>query len=99
LFQFCLRFCGGRKSVFKMNKAAQIKYKYINICNKQDELFEGKFVYRIYNNKSNAQLGIISFYKPWKQYVFSSQPECVFNNSCLHDVLDFMENKINVAPN
>ena len=25
-----------------------------------------------------------------QQYVFSSQPECVFNDSCLKDVLDFM---------
>lgn len=55
------------------------------------EMFEGKPVYRIHNIKNNAQLGIISFYKPWKQYVFSSRPECVFNNSCLRDVLDFME--------
>ena len=55
------------------------------------EVFEGKPVYRIYNNKSNGLLGILSYYKPWKQYVFSSQPECVFNNSCLRDVLDFLE--------
>ena len=34
---------------------------------------------------------MLSFYKPWKQYVFSSHDECVFNDSCLRDVLDFMK--------
>jgi hypothetical protein len=71
-----------------------VKYKYIQIKQIAAELFSGKPVYRIYNNKSQAQIGIISWYPPWKQYVFSSQPECIFNNSCLRDVLDFIENKI-----
>lgn len=67
------------------------KYRFITIEQINDELFDGKPVYRIFNNKSHRQIGIISFYKPWKQHVFSSQPDCVFNYSCLHDVLDFME--------
>ena len=68
------------------------KYKWITIKQEDDEVFEGRPCYRIFNNKNLSQIGIISFYKPWKQYVFSSQPDCVFNNSCLKDVLDFMEN-------
>ncbi len=67
------------------------KYKYITIKQVANELFEGIPVYRIFNNKSNDQLGIISYYKPWKQYVFSSTEECDFNISCLKDVIDFME--------
>ena len=67
------------------------KYKFITIRQEDDEIFECMPVYRIFNNKSGGQLGIISYYKPWKQYVFSSQPECVFNDSCLRDVLDFMD--------
>lgn len=75
------------------------KYKFITIENKaskvgvsrQYETFEGKPAYRIYNNRGGDQIGIISWYKPWRQYVFSSQPHCVFNNSCLKDVIDFME--------
>lgn len=78
------------------------KYKFITITQTNTEVFNGKPVYRIYNNKSltkfgetyDAQIGIISWYKPWKEFVFSSQPECVFNNSCLHDVLDFIEKQI-----
>ncbi len=67
------------------------KYKYITIENVESEIFEDHLVYRIFNNRSKTQIGIISWYKPWKEYVFSSQPECVFNNSCLRDVLDFIE--------
>jgi len=69
---------------------AEMKYKYITIRQENGEMFEGRPVYRIFNNRSVAQLGIISFYRPWKQYVFSSQPECIFNASCLRDVLDFI---------
>ena len=71
-----------------------MKYKYITIKQINSEIFESKPVFRIFNNKSNSQLGILSYYKPWKQYVFSSQPNCVFNNSCLNDIIDFLENKI-----
>ena len=66
------------------------KYKFITIKQVRNELFEGKPVYRIFNNKSDDQLGIISYYKPWKQYVFSSMEECVFNITCLENVIDFM---------
>lgn len=69
------------------------KYKYITIKRVDNESFGGWPVYRIFNNRTNRQLGIISWYKPWKEYVFSSQPECVFNNTCLRDVLDFIETK------
>ena len=67
------------------------KYKWITIKQNNNETYEKNPVYRVYNNKSNVQLAIISYYKPWKQYVFSSQPECVFNISCLNDVINFME--------
>lgn len=70
------------------------KYKYITIRQENNEVFNSKPVYRIFNNKSNNQLGVLSYYKPWKEYVFSSIEECVFNNSCLRDVLDFIENQI-----
>jgi hypothetical protein len=70
------------------------KYKYITIRREHNESFEGHPVYRVFNNKSGGQLAIISWYRPWKQYVFSSMEECVFNNSCLRDVLDFIENRV-----
>jgi hypothetical protein len=64
-----------------------MKYKWITIEQREDELFDGKPVYRVFNNKSGDQLAVIT----WKCYVFSSREECVFNNSCLRDVLGFMD--------
>ena len=70
------------------------KYKFITIRQEGNETFEKHPVYRIFNNKSGDQLGVISYYRSWRQYVFSSQEGCAFNNSCLRDVLDFMELQI-----
>lgn len=67
------------------------KYKYITIRQDNGEIFAKHPVYRIYNNRSGGQIGIISYYTIWKEYVFSSQEGCVFNNTCLRDVLDFIE--------
>lgn len=71
------------------------RYKYITIKQVESELFGGRPVYRIFNNRSKGQIGILSYYKPWKEYVFSSKEDCVFNDSCLRDVLDFIDNFIN----
>lgn len=79
-------------------KPKSVVYKFINIRQSNQEMWEGHPVYRIYNNKTSDQIGLISWYKPWKEYVFSSIPECVFNNSCLRDVLDFIENKVTITP-
>ena len=70
------------------------KYKFINILQVNEEVFEKKPVYRIFNNKSKAQIGMLSFYKPWKEYVFSAKENCIYNNGCLRDVLDFIESEI-----
>jgi hypothetical protein len=67
-------------------------YKYIRIADSGD-VFDNHPVYGIYHKKSKDQIGLLSYYSSWKQYVFSSHPDCVFNNSCLRDVLDFMENE------
>jgi hypothetical protein len=70
-------------------KQTEWKYKFITIKNLNNEQFEGRTVYRIFD-KEDVQLGIISFYKPWKKYVFSSRSKCVFDAKCLADILDFM---------
>ena len=67
------------------------KYKYITIKQLEEEVFNEKPVYRIYNNKSGDQLGVLSYYKPWKCYVFSTREDYVFNISCLVDIVDFMK--------
>ena len=69
------------------------KYKFITIRQVNNEMFEKKPVFRIFSNRSGAQLGVLSYYRPWKEYILSSR-ECVFNSTCLRDVLDFMESVI-----
>jgi len=70
------------------------KYKFITIEQVDSEVFDSKPVYRIFNNRNRAQIGIISYYRLWKEYVFSAKENCVFNNTCLRDVVDFIENQI-----
>ena len=66
------------------------KYKYITIKQEGLQSYNNKPIYRIFNNKSCVQIGMLSFYKPWKEYVFSAPEDCVFNDGCLRDVLNFL---------
>jgi hypothetical protein len=64
------------------------RYKYIHF-EKDIPTAEG---WVIINNRSNAVLGYLAYYKPWKQYVFSQASEnIVFNKSCLQEIIHFMD--------
>ncbi len=67
------------------------EFRYIVIEQRNNEIFESHPVYRVFNKKSGSQLAILSYYNPWRQYVFSSKEGCVFNDSCLRDVLSFLK--------
>lgn len=70
-----------------------MKYKYINI--QEVDTFNNKPQYKIRNNKSNEKLGLIFYYSPWRQYVFTQiRSDIVFNKGCLKDIIDFIENHI-----
>jgi hypothetical protein len=66
------------------------KYKFITIRQVGNEVFNSKPVYRIFNNKSGVQLGIISYWKAWKEYIFHTKEDFVFSKSCLLDIANFM---------
>lgn len=68
------------------------KYKFITIGQVLDETHEGETLYRIVGNRHGDNIGAICWYPQWKQYIFCSEINAVFNNSCLRDILDFMEN-------
>jgi len=69
-----------------------MKYKFITI--EESRISAGRPEYRITNNKSGDILGYVVYYPTWRQYVFSQADEgMVFNNTCLRDVVDFMENR------
>lgn len=44
------------------------------------------------NNKHKTVLGVVSYYKPWKQFVFNAEdPSDIFSQDCLADIIDFMK--------
>jgi hypothetical protein len=46
-------------------------------------------VFAVYN-KTKSYLGHISWYGPWRKYVFTPADNCLFDASCLSDVVKFM---------
>jgi len=71
------------------------QYKHITIL-ETEEAYDNKPVYDILNNKSGDSLGLIFYYKQWKKYVFTqtrTEDEIIFDNSCLRDIVDFLENE------
>ena len=40
----------------------------------------------VLSKRSNAILGYISWYAPWRQYCFSPSARTVFNAACLKDI-------------
>lgn len=47
-------------------------------------------VWRVTSMSSGDLLGGVSWYGPWRQYVFEPEGGCVFNNGCLNDVSGFL---------
>lgn len=64
--------------------------KFIRIS-QDNEVFENKPVYRVYSKKDDSQLAIISWYKPWRKYVFSTNLGIVFDLKCLTSITEFLE--------
>ena len=49
-------------------------------------------VWNCINNKHKIVLGVVSYYLPWKQYVFNAlYSDDVFSQDCLEDIIDFMK--------
>lgn len=43
----------------------------------------------VFSKSQNSLLGMVSWYGPWRQYVFEPEDGCVFNNGCLDAISDF----------
>ena len=59
------------------------KYKYIHF-----EKIAGQWF--CYNNKAKSELGRIEYYSRWRQYVIEFEQGCVFNDTCLTDIIHFL---------
>ena len=66
-----------------LNKHSQ-ESKYLNFC-----ILDKKpktYVIGIETKYSDA-LGALKWYGPWRQYVFTSKPDCIFNVGCMNDII------------
>ena len=53
-------------------------------------------IWEVMNKSSGGRLGIIGWHPPWRQYCFFPEDNCVFNVSCMSDIIKTMS-KIRVA--
>lgn len=77
-----------------MDKRLKRKFRYIHFVEASGEnvLVNGKPAYECRNNRTKAELAIIFWYLPWKEYCFTqSAQKIIFNNTCLADVQNFIE--------
>jgi hypothetical protein len=81
----------------------RVKTKYMEFC--KDDSYTGKTeVWVIRNSNSGGRLGTIKWYGAWRQYCFFPEADCVFNNGCLKDIIEFIndcmtvKNKIECFP-
>ncbi len=51
-------------------------------------------IFAIINNKSGDELGTLSYYGRWKQWVLNARSEAVFAASCLLDICDFIHTEL-----
>jgi hypothetical protein len=70
---------------------ANLKTKYKHIFFEAIEHIGTSTVWICRNNKTNARLGVILKYAPWRQWIFEGMPNCVFSVSCLTDIIDFIK--------
>lgn len=47
-------------------------------------------VVQVINKRSQGLLGMIHWHPAWRQYCFFPEPNCVFNDSCLQEIIAFM---------
>lgn len=48
-------------------------------------------IFEVRSKSSGYCLAIIKWYSPWRQYCFYSIPNTVFNNTCLLDIVEFIQ--------
>lgn len=69
-----------------------MKYKYIHFVEGPGPEEDSR-IWSCRNNKCGDQLGVVTWYGPWRQYVFVSSPGVVFSADCLADIQKFIETR------
>ena len=47
-------------------------------------------IYAVRNIKSQSIIGWIKWYGAWRQYCFFPEPETIYSDGCLKDIIDFI---------
>lgn len=47
--------------------------------------------WRVVSKRARDELGLVSWYSAWRQYVFAPSEDTVFSPDCLRDIADFCE--------
>ncbi len=48
-------------------------------------------VWGCFNNKTKIQLGVVKWHSHWRQYCFFPVGDCVFNDSCIDDIIHVLK--------
>ena len=64
-------------------------YKHISFIS--NEMFQGKPRYTCINNKTTSPLADVFWYKSWKKFCITFREETVFDEGCLRDIADFLD--------
>ncbi len=67
------------------------RYKHIHFEEESPQDLGLGVLWFCYNNKGSQFLGSVPEKKVWKQYVFEPEANCIFNNGCLRDIADFLD--------
>jgi hypothetical protein len=84
-----------RNNMFNMSKekdeevAMKKIFKHIIIEDFSEDGITTKF--RITNKHDGYHLGTIEYYKTWKKYVFNPSNSSIFDESCLKDIIKFIQ--------
>lgn len=70
------------------------KYKFIEFVQCSDAW---GVMWGIVNRKSKNNLGYVEYSNQWKQHVVEFNEDAIFNNSCLRDIADFLDQLNGVA--
>jgi hypothetical protein len=49
-------------------------------------------VYQVINKEFNVDLGIITWYTAWRQYIFKPNKDTVYSIGCMIDIARFVKN-------
>ena len=70
------------------------RYKHIHFTEEPTMITEDKSTWFCRNNKTKDVLGTVTWYAPWRRWVFEGEPDCLFDHNCLRDVIDFLQKQL-----